>query len=189
MVLKEITKKQNNNIHEKFPSFIKFVSHFNYNNLDTEQSNVVYVDIYSLHADSKETIIKVLDQLYTKFVVGQRLQYVVVAADAKIFDILQHLRKEYGYALSWLLPFLGDWHTLFNYQKVFTKIYWDAGLLQLAQASGHRAETLKSLANATNFKRSHAFIISCFEAIYRSFINSFIDILDPDIYHVMNSVL
>ena len=71
--------------------------------------------------------------------------------------------------------FPGDWHMLYNYMKVLTKIYWNAGLLQLGQVSGHRAETLTSLSNGTNFIRSHAFILQVMEAVYRSIIVPFLN--------------
>jgi hypothetical protein len=97
----------------------------------------------------------------------------ILAADAKLYDILQKLRKEYGNCLQWLIPFPGDWHVLVNYQKTLMKVYWDAGLLQMAQASGHRAETLTSLSLAKKFRRTHVFILESFEAIYRTFFESF----------------
>lgn len=76
--------------------------------------------------------------------------------------------------MQWLLPFPGDWHILYNYQKVLLKIYSEAGLLQLAKVAGQRAETLSSLAQAiySHFKRTHHFIMQSFEAIYRFFIRT-----------------
>ena len=79
-----------------------------------------------------------------------------------------------------MLPFPGDWHILYNYQKDFLqllKIYGDAELLQLAKVAGHRSETLKSLARANHFKRTHHFIQS-FEAIYRLFLQLYLHSLE-----------
>ena len=121
-----------------------------------EQSNVVYVDIVSLPADSKDTV-HVLNRLklHRIFIVEEGIHWLVVVGDAKTYDILQNLRREYGGQLQWMLPLPGDWHILYNYQKVLLKVYGDAGLLQLAKVAGHRSETLKSLAQASHFKRTH----------------------------------
>lgn len=77
-----------------------------------------------------------------------------------------------------MLPFPGDWHILYNYQKVLLKIYGDAGLLQLAKVAGHRSETLKSLAQASHFKRTHHFILQSFEAIYCLFLRLYLHSLE-----------
>ncbi len=74
---------------------------------------------------------------------GLRSKWLIVVGDAKTYDILYAHKKKYGHKMEWLLP---DWHILYNYQKVLLKVYGDAGLLQLAKISGHRAETLTSLA-------------------------------------------
>ena len=46
-----------------------------------------------------------------------------------MFDVLQELSIEYGENLRWLVPIPGDWHILYNYQKVLIKPYGDAGLI------------------------------------------------------------
>ena len=40
--------------------------------------------------------------------------------------------------------------------KILMMVYFDAGLKELAVASGVRAETLSSLAKAFSFKRTHS---------------------------------
>ena len=148
--------------------------------LDTEKSDIAYLDILSLRADCKGTLLQVLDKLHKTFIIEQGLTNLVIARDAKTYEILVDLCKQYGHALKWVLPFPGDWHLLFNYLKVLTKIYWDAGFHQLAQASGHRAETLSSLSNASNFRRSHSFLIQVTEAIFRVVINPFLTTLSVE---------
>ena len=47
------------------------------------------------------------------------------------------------------------------------KVYFEVGLKDLARAVGFRAETLISLGNASNFKRTHAFLMQVWETVYR----------------------
>ena len=135
----------------------------------------MYVDIISLPADSKDTVLRVLNKLHKTFIVELGFRWLIVVGDAKTYDILQTLRHQYGSQMKWLLPFPGDWHILYNYQKVLLKIYGEAGLLQLAKVGGHRAETLKSLAQASHFKRTHHFIFQSFEAMYRFFLRTYFE--------------
>ena len=67
--------------------------------------------------------------------------------------------------VDWLIPFIGDRHVLKNLQLVLIKIYFDVGLKQLANVSGHKGETLKAL-SSSNFKRTHRFILESWEALY-----------------------
>ena len=70
-------------------------------------------------ADSKDTMTARLHNLYQKFIEGHDLQYLLVEGDAKLFDVLQSLKHEYGDELSWMLPYPGDWHTL----KIISLLY------------------------------------------------------------------
>ena len=173
----------------KLPGLASCVSGLLYRNEDVEESNVVYVDIVSLPADSKDTILQVLNKIYSKFVTELRNRWVIVVGDAKTFDILQDLKNEHGKQMEWMLPLPGDWHILFNYQKVLLKIYGDAGLLQIAKVSGHRAETLTSLAQASHFKRTHHFILQSFEAIMRVFLRLYLKNLEgkPEMAQIVSS--
>lgn len=57
--------------------------------------------------------------------------------------------------------------TLANYQPVLMKIYYSAGLKELAVASGYRGKTLKSLGKCSNF------LLQVWQALYRKMIASF----------------
>ena len=90
--------------------------------------------------------------------------------DAKAYNLLQAICAH----LQWLLPFSGDWHILHNYEKVLMKPYADAGLASLGREAGHRAETLTSLPQASNFCRMHEFLLQAYEAIIRYFLSIYI---------------
>ena len=52
------------------------------------------------------------------------------------------------------------------------KIYYHAGLKQLAQVSGYRAETLTALENCSNFSNTHQ-LLQVWQAMFQSFMVSF----------------
>lgn len=101
-----------------------------------------------MNADTKEAVITSLATLHKELKVGENIKHLVVVTDAKIFPYVHDIKKEHPDDFKWLIPYLGDFHILLNYQKVIMKVYWDAGLKQLATASG---ATLSSLQNCSNF--------------------------------------
>lgn len=83
-----------------------------------------YLNVLDQNADNKETIAEVLSLLYEEFKVGSETEHlVVVTGDAKTYGHLQTLKSEHGSEMSWLLPFIGDWHVLKNFQPILMKIY------------------------------------------------------------------
>lgn len=52
--------------------------------------------------------------------------------------------------------------------------YSDAGLSALQKVSGHRVETLTSLVNCSNFRRTHNFLLHVFQAFYQYFISLYL---------------
>ena len=85
------------------------------------------------------------------------------------YERLQSLKTEYGNDLTWMIPFPGDWHVLKNYQEVLIKAYYDAGLSELAIASGYQPNSIGS-----KFKRTHNFLLEVWETIYRRFLSDFL---------------
>ena len=156
--------------------FQQFLCTTSKNYQPTEKSNLTYLDILNEHADSKETILTVLELLESKYkVLRGDSQYLIVVGDAKTFNHLVSLKREQSEKFSWLLPFPGDWHILKNFHPVIINTYADAGLRQLAETSGFRAKTLTSLLSCNNFRLVHNFIIQLGEAVLRTMFTKFMN--------------
>ena len=174
------------NSSQAFPGLQSCINCIRQQTTDREVSNVTYVEILSERADSKQTLLGVISRLHQVFVKELKQKYVIVVGDAKTY-ILQAICYEYRAHLQWLLPFPGDWHVLFNYQKALMKPYADAGLASLGKAAGHRSETLTSLIQASNFRRTHEFlqVLQVFEAFYRYSISLYINTKPPEEIQVL----
>ena len=61
------------------------------------------------------------------------------------------------------------WHFLKNYQEVLLKIYQDAGLSDLAKASGYQSNSIGS-----NFRRTHHFLLETWMSLYQHFLSLFL---------------
>ena len=142
----------------------------------TEPSNIYYLEILDENPDSAEAMLQVAEDLLEKF---DQQKYVVLVGDGKTYQHLTNIKHRY--ALDRLLIFPGDWHTLKNYQIVLMKIYYSAGLKELAANTGYRGQTLKSLETSGSFKRTHKFIVQSWEALYRRIIYSYCEYKDDDV--------
>ena len=81
-----------------------------------------------MHAETIEAMSKVSSMLYNEYIEHTGVSSLIVAGDAKTYLRLKELKYLYGSELQWLIPFIGDWHVLYNYQKVMMKVYYEAGL-------------------------------------------------------------
>ena len=108
----------------------------NSGSIHAEPSTVVYLSVLDVHADTIEAMSEVAAMLYQQYILPTWAEHLVVAGDAKTY---LRLKEQYGDEVQWLLPFIVDWHVLYNYQKVLMKVYFEAGLKDLARASGFRA--------------------------------------------------
>ena len=94
---------------------------------------------------------------------------IILEGDQATYERLQCIKAEYGHDLDWMIIFPGDWHILKNFQEVLLKIYYDAGLSDLAKASGYRPNSI-----GTQFKRTHRFLLEAWEALYHVFLSDFV---------------
>ena len=140
---------------------------------ETEQSNVVYIDILDEYADNKDTILHSLSVLQDKLQVGRKLNYLGVVGDGKTYEHLHTLKIEYGADLNWLIPLPGDWHIIKNYQEVLMKVYFDVGLKDMARNAGYTEGVLNSIGACSVFKKTHLFLLRVWEAIFRVFLVNF----------------
>ena len=79
---------------------------------------------------------EVLHDLHRQFIINQGKKFLIVEGDAKLYEILQSLKYEYGTKLDWVIVYPGDWHTLKIFQHALMKVYFDVGLNNLAKSSG-----------------------------------------------------
>ena len=103
-----------------------------------------------------------------------------LVGDGKTYLHLMQIKRQYGESLENLLIFPGDWHILKNYQEVLMKIYYVAGLREIAMVSGYRGMTLQSLETAKSFKRTHQFHLQTWEAVAHVMVVQYLSENDMD---------
>lgn len=139
--------------------------------LTVEKSNVVYYKVIDAIADQKDTVLAVLHSLYATYINGKGLDYLIVEGDAKLYDVLQSIKFEYGSEFKWLLPMTGDWHLLKKFQIALMKPYSEGGLKELARVSGYLVAAIQ---RCSQFKRTNYFILETWEAVYQVMVTKFL---------------
>ncbi len=135
-----------------------------------EKSNIYYMEMVDKNPDSSDTMRFVAELFLSTTASNNQEGYIILVGDGKTYQHLMEIKHTYGASLHKLLIYPGEWHTLANFLPVLMKIYYHAGLKQLAQASGFRAGTLTSLEKCSNFARTHHFLLQAWQAIYRALI-------------------
>ena len=119
--------------------------------VSAEKSNIVYMQVLDAKSESKDTLMTIFFYLHQRFIEQRGNEFLVLTADAKLYEVLQSLKHEYGEELKWLLPFPGDWHMMKNFQVALMKPYFDMGLRELARAAGYPVAAMQS---CSQFKRT-----------------------------------
>ena len=139
---------------------------------EDEKSCIIYFDVLDAIADKKETVFLVLDKLRKQIVEAHQKEWLVVAGDAKLYDVLKTIKYEYGDEFTWLICYPGDWHMLANYQKALMKPYFDAGLKDLAKSAGYPTTAIQA---CSQFKRTHWFIMEAWEALFQVMLQLYLE--------------
>ena len=69
------------------------------------------------------------------------------------------------------------------------KVFYEAGIKQIAEATGYRGETLTSLANCSNFKRTNTFLLQLHEAFLCEIITIMKSECEPALPGITNQVV
>ena len=139
-----------------------------------EKSKFVYLDILDLDANCKETTLRVLSQFANVLNIGKSLKYLVVVGDALSYKQLRYLKDTRPSKFQWLLPYIGDWHTLLNYGHKLMKLYSDAGLKEFVHRC-HKGATATAVLEAKSFDKMLNFLLELWEAMFRYQVILFVD--------------
>ena len=141
------------------------------NTSEPEVGIVKYIDVLDEVADKKETVLHVIGNLYNEYICKHTKQFLLLEGDAKVYDVMQAVKFEYGADLDWLIPYPGDWHLVKNYQICLMKPFFDAGLRDLATLNGYPAQSIQSCGS---FKRTHHFLMETWESMFRFMLRNYL---------------
>ena len=132
---------------------------------DLLPSSIYYMELVDENPDDSDTMQHLSELLLENVTSLYQDNFVILVGDGKTYEHLMQIKHLYGEELEKLLIFPGHWHTLANYQPLLMKVYYHAGLKELAMSSGYRGETLNSLEKCSHFKRTHNFILQVWQAL------------------------
>ena len=94
------------------------------------------MELVNENPDSDDTMTLVAEDLMDKLGPNVQDGWVMIVGDGKTYQHLANIKETYPTTFEKLLIFPGDWHILKNFQPVLMKLYYHAGLKELAQKSG-----------------------------------------------------
>ena len=91
------------------------------------------MELVDENPDCEETMAQIAEDLLERFSVGAQQGWMVLVGNGKAYEHIIKVKQQYGHILKELLILSGDW----NFQPVLMKVYFCAGLKELAKASGY----------------------------------------------------
>ena len=76
-----------------------------------ECSNIVYFTVLDQRCDDKNTLLKIITDLYDEFIHTKKKKRIILG-DQATYERLKSIKAEYGNDLDWMIVFPGDWHKL-----------------------------------------------------------------------------
>ena len=149
-IFRYMTARRSSNDTGHFPSLKDFLAKEHTQQVE-EKSMVTTLGVLPDAPESQDALKAIVDNIYQLYGVGTSQNWHVIVGDQKIFAALHKLKRKYGGELDWLLPFPGDWHFMKNYQPILMKIYFHAGLKELASSAGYKGSNLANLESCNDF--------------------------------------
>ena len=109
-----------------------------------EVGQVKYIQVLDEISDNKDTILHVISDIYDRYMVENGHKFVVLIADAKVYEVIKLLKFEYKPDLNWLVVFPGDWLFLKNYQLCLMKPFLEAGFENSSDESDSKSEYIET---------------------------------------------
>ena len=163
-----------NEIGVKMPSIkAKLAAEDLFLNPKREKSKFSFIEVYNEKADCTATIKMVLDELHHTFQVSKKINHLFIVGDLKTYEYIMNAKRDRGKSMDWVVPYVGDWHVMKNFQIVIMKIFWDAGLKELAKVV-HKGASVLNIKNCQNFRHTHRFILHIYEALHLYQLNCFL---------------
>jgi hypothetical protein len=144
------------------------------------KSPVVYYAVLNAHADKPETIKHVIDLLDTEFHKTGELEHFLLVGDAKSYQLMYEVKNRYPGKYDFIIPFIGDFHILVNFQPVIMKIFWDGGLMQLAELL-HCGARFTALHSCSNYRRMKLSFFMCGRLCFAFRLTTFLYIVQQQI--------
>ena len=100
------------NHHQKCLISLQMFYSLTHNLPSPEPSNILYFKVLDQRCDDKETLLSLIHNLYSGFIVTSKKDCIILEGDQATYKRIQSIKGEYRDDSTWLIPFVGDWHFL-----------------------------------------------------------------------------